>query len=241
MGKLLPARWKTVLLVVLAGLVTLYLLLPRGPALVRRGRDAGPWQGYQDCSPADRVAFVFKEDIENSDFFNLHNVIARYAFNNNLVSSKIVLSECSIITVGFKPKNISQSLKCSKLRNEFEDDVFIIATSELYVKQSDLTVAHSLFDDSLIVMKNLLCLSYKDISYHDIKYGSLSQAKEEMEALKQLHQLIKYFGLENVEREKSILEHTNSNIRSLCEVNRNRQRDQHKICKKYQFLDRMKR
>ena len=131
-----------------------------------------------------------------------------------------MLSECSIITVGFKPKNISQSLKCSKLRNEFEDDVFIIATSELYVKQSDLTVAHSLFDDSLIVMKNLLCLSYKDISYHDIKYGSLSQAKEEMEALKQLHQLIKYFGLENVEREKSILEHTNSNIRSLCEVNR---------------------
>ena len=95
MGKLLPARWKTVLLVVLAGLVTLYLLLPRVPALVRRGRDAGPWQGYQDCSPADRVAFVFKEDIENSDFFNLHNVIARYAFNNNLGSFQIICDCCT--------------------------------------------------------------------------------------------------------------------------------------------------
>ena len=106
--------------------------------------------------------------------------------------------------------------------NETEDDI------EKLDKIVDLGIVVKQFTESLIVLKHLLCLDFRDITHLDSTSGEvIAEINKPLSLLinnehiynhfqRKLQKIIVELEEDVVDREISILEHANSNLRTAC-------------------------
>ena len=115
-------------------------------------------------------------------------------------------------TVGYTSESVKQVI------NEKEDDI------ERLDKIVDLGLVVQQFTESLIVFKHLLCLAFRDITHLDSTSGEvIEEINNEYiynHFQRKLKKIIVELEEEVVDREISILEHANSNLRTACNQTR---------------------
>ena len=125
-----------------------------------------------------------------------------------------------IVTLLGEAENIvaytSEDVK--QVMNNTEDDI------EKLDKIVDLGIVVKQFTESLIVLKHLLCLDFKDITHLDSTFGEvIEEINNEYfydHFQRKLQKIIVELDEDVVDREISIVEHANSNHRTACNQSR---------------------
>ena len=111
-------------------------------------------------------------------------------------------------TVGYTSESVKQVI------NEKEDDI------ERLDKIVDLSLVVQQFTESLIVFKHLLCLAFRDITHLDSASGEVIAEIYNKYIYnhfqRKLQKILVELEQDVVDREISILEHANSNLRTAC-------------------------
>ena len=80
-------------------------------------------------------------------------------------------------------------------------------------KSIDLCIVAKEFRESLVVLKQLLCLDFRDITYvdtdKDVNIVEVENTEAEEHFARQLHKIIEEIGQDEVIREMDILDHAN--------------------------------
>jgi len=216
--------------------LVLYLTQPSPPGLLRYRRQSGPFPGYKDCLPATKVAFLHHNVGEFSRV--VENIFERFALSHHLSYHRGVLAGCSGIFIGIKPDTVEDNTVAHDMchlelvREALGDEPFIVIAVEQFDNSEavnysfngtiekldevvDLGIVEHKLAESLIVLKHLLCLDYRDITYiNHVSVDVIHHHSGTYEFFsRKLQKLIAELEEDVVAREVTILENANENLR----------------------------
>lgn len=101
-----------------------------------------------------------------------------------------------------------------------ETDAFNEIEPEQVDKIIDLAIMSAQFKESLIVLKQLLCLDFRDIAHTEDVTADDHIHKNKTKTYKffanKLEKIIEELGQDEVAKDMSIVEHANQNLRAVC-------------------------
>jgi len=217
-------------------LLLLYLTQPPPPSLLRYRRQGGPFPGYKDCVPANQLVFL---DYTTTKYSRVvHNILGRMAVNMNLSYNLEQNYNCSRILLGFtsmKNKNSKDFCDVKNVRDIVGEEPYIVTLIGEDVKETeafneiepeeadkiiDLAIISTQLKESLIVLKQLLCLNFRDIAHvEDITEDDhISKNKNKIYKFfaTKLENIIEELGKDEIAKAMSIVEHANHNLRTIC-------------------------
>jgi len=162
--------WTRILLcLVILILVSAFFLLGSAPPPLRdRGRGGGELRGYRDCSPAHQVVLLQRGP---SDSYSrlLEQILTNFALQHQLNTGRQLDVGCNIFFFGIS----QQSVNCSNLaglRQSVGEQTYIISVSDQALAKlvgADFNFISKVFKKSLLILRHLLCMEFRDILFFD--------------------------------------------------------------------------
>jgi len=185
-----------------------------------RGFHPDQWPGYRDCLPAEKIVFVYdnKHYREASQEIQiLEGILLQCKIRKKLQSKTEQIRNFTILSLGSVVDTFQSNFKnLDDVRLSVGEDTYVISmvSSDLAViLDADFNFVPQMFQHSLLILRHVLCLEYRDILYkYTIGYENVHDVDENYKNyINQFQASLNEF---NFERERDLLNHALRNIHS---------------------------